>query len=408
MKSALRLLALLLPALPAGAQPPALAVRAARILPVSSGPIEDGLLLVRDGDVEALGPAARLSRPADAELIHLPGAWIVPGFVDLHTHVAGTDYNEPTHPVNADLHVLDQLVPGNEMLLDALAGGVTTTLYIPGSATNLGGFGALLKPAGRDLDEAILRFPGAMKIAQALNPERSSGEIGRGRMGMNWNLRRELRQGLDYHRAWLEHEEGRRAEPPPRVHRLEMMRGLFRGDFPALVHTAFMPVFQSTIRMLHDEFGVGVVLSHGTFDSFHNAPLVVERDLPVDLGPRLFHVDYDTGRVVGLAARYHDQGVERLSINTDAPNVPMEELSLQAALSVRMGLPWDTALRAITLTPAEAVGVADRVGSLEPGKDADFAAWTGDPLDPRSRVLLVVSDGRIALDARDPSVERRF
>jgi imidazolonepropionase-like amidohydrolase len=187
-----------------------------------------------------------------------------------------------------------------------------------------------------------------------------------------------------------------------------MMRGLFRHEFPVLVHTQWAPVFQSTIRILRDEFGVDVVLSHATFDSFHNAPLVVERGLPVNLGPRQFHLDYDTGELVGLGARYHEAGVEHLSINTDAPVVHEEELSYQAAMAVRMGLPWDVALKGLTLEPAETIGMGDRIGSLDEGKDADLAAWTGDPLDPRSRVLLVLTDGRVVLDQRDASADRRF
>lgn len=406
MKRLLLAFALLALALPAVAAP--MAVRAGRVFPVSGPPIDDGLVLVEGGRIVAVGPASSLAVPAGAELIHEPEAWLVPGFVDLHTHVAGTDLNDGTHPINPDLDVLDQLVPGNELLLEGLAGGVTTALFIPGSATNLGGFGALVKSAGRDVDELVMRFPGAMKIAQAGNPERRSGEIGRGRLGMNWNIRRALQQGKDYHEAWTAFEEGRTAVQPERVHRLETMRGLFRHEFPVLVHTQWMPVFQSTIRILKDEMGVDVVLSHATFDSYHNAPLVIERQLPVNLGPRQYHVDYDTGKVVGLGQRYHELGVERLSLNTDSPVVHQEELSYQATMAVRMGLPWDVALRALTLEPAEAVGVGDRVGSFDVGKDADLVLWTGDPLDPRSRVLVTISEGRVALDQRGPDAERKF
>ncbi len=408
---ALALLSLALPPLAAadsevGAG--ALAVRAGKVFPISGPPIEDGIVLIEDGLITAVGPASSLAVPKGAELIHEPEAWLIPGFVDLHTHVAGTDLNDATFPVNPDLDVLDQLVPGNELLLEGLAGGVTTALFIPGSATNLGGFGALVKPAGRDIDELVMRYPGAMKIAQAGNPERYSGEIGRGRLGMNWNLRRAMQQGKDYHEAWTAFEDGRSETRPEKVHRLETMRGLFRHEFPVLVHTQWMPVFQSTIRILRDEMGVDIVLSHATFDSFHNSPLVIERDLPVNLGPRQYHVDYDSGKVVGLGQRYHEMGVENLSLNTDSPVVHQEELSYQATMAVRMGLPWDVALRALTLEPAEAVGVSDRVGSFEAGKDADLVLWTGDPLDPRSSVLVTISEGRVALDQRGPDAERKF
>lgn len=395
------------PGLPAGGAD-VLVLKAGVVFPVTSAPIRDGAVVVRGRRIEAVGSADSVRVPPGAEVLDMPDAWIVPGFVDLHDHVAGTDLNDMVHPVNPDLTVYDQIVPGNQELREALAGGVTTVLFIPGSGTNLSGFGALLHVAGETLDDMIIRFPGAMKIAQAGNPERYSGEIGRGRMGMNWNLRQVLTEGREYHRAWLAWEHGDTEEPPARVPRLELLRGLFRKEFPVLVHTQWMPVFQSTIRMLRDEFDLWIILSHATFDSFHNAPLVVERDLPVNLGPRQFHVDYDDRRVIGLGARYHEGGVEHLSLNTDSPVVPQEELSYQAAMAVRMGLPWQVGLRALTIEPAMAVGIGDDYGSLEPGKVADVVAWTGDPLDPRSHVLVTVSAGRVVLDQRPGADERRF
>lgn len=381
-------------------------LRAGRVLPASSPAILDGAVIVRDARIERVGPASELPVPEGAEVVHLPDAWLAPGFVDLHCHVAGTDINDMVHPVNTDLSVRDQLSPGSMDLLEAVAGGVTTVLFIPGSGTNIGGFGALLKTYGETEDEMIVRFPGAMKIAQAGNPERRSGEIGRGRMGMNWNLREALLEGRRYHESWNDFEEGRVAEQPARIPRLEMMRGLFRGEIPVLVHTQWQPVYQSSVRMLKDEFGLRVILSHAEFDSFHANPLVVARDIPVNVGPRGYHLDYDTGEFIGLAARHREAGVRRLSVNTDSPVVPEEELSFQAAIAVRYGLDWESAFKAVTIEPAIAVGIEDSCGSLEPGKDADLVFWTGDPLDPRQHVLMVYGRGRLVLDQR--TGERRW
>ena len=391
---------------PLAAAQPTLALRAGRVYPVTGPPIADGVVLVEGKKIVSVGPAAAVSIPPGVDVIAEPAAWLVPGFVDLHCHIAGTDINDMVNPTNTDLSVLDQVVPGNENLLDAVAGGVTTVLFIPGSGTNLGGFGALLKTAGRDLDEMLVRFPGAMKIAQAGNPERRSGELGRGRMGMNWNLRETLEEGRRYHDAWTAWEQGRSKTKPEKVERLELLRGLFRHDFPVIVHTQWAPVFQSSIRMLKDELGLWVILSHAEFDSFVTAPLVVERGMNVNVGPRSYHQAYDTGEVVGLAAYYHRAGVEHLSVNTDSPVVPEQELPTQAALAVRYGLPWTVALRALTIEPATAIGIADRVGSIEPGKDADLVLWTGDPLDPRSHVLVTIAEGRVALDQRQPGARR--
>jgi imidazolonepropionase-like amidohydrolase len=385
-------------------------LRAGRVLPVASAPIDDGVVVVREGRIVSVGPAAAAVIPPDARVIREDSAWLVPGFIDLHCHVAGTDRappNDMVMPVNPDLSVLLNVQPGSEPMLDAVAGGVTTVLYLPGSGTNLSGFAALLHTYGRTTDEEIMRFPGAMKIAQGLNPERRNGEIGRDRMGMAFNLREALSEGRAYHEAWTAWEEGRSTTKPAKVARLELMRGLFRHEFPVLVHTAWMPVYQESVRMLHDEFGLWVILSHTEFDSFHADALVAERDMYVNVGPRMIHADWDTGEVFGLMTRHQDDGIRHLSVNTDSPVVPEEELPFQAALAVRYGLSWDDALRALTMEPALAVGIADRVGSIEPGKDADLVLWSGDPLDPRSHVMVVVGGGRIALDQRGGG-ERRW
>ena len=377
-----------------------LVLRAGRVLPVTGPEIAGGMVIVRDGCIASVGASATLAPPDGALVIDMPGAWLVPGFVDLHCHVAGTDLNDMSVPVNPDLSVRDQVVPRNELLLDGLAGGVTTVLFIPGSGTNLSGFGILLDAGGRDLSEMVMRDPGAMKIAQAGNPERRSGEVGRGRMGMNWNLREALTEGRDYDLAWSRWEAEKHGAPPERVERLQAMRGLFHHQFPVIVHTQWAPVFESSIRMLVDEFHLWVILSHTEFDSFQADALVVKRGLPLNVGPRGYHVDFDTGEIVGLAARHHEEGVQSLSLNTDSPVVPEQELPFQAAIAVRYGLPWADALRGLTIEPARQVGVGDRVGSIEAGKEADLVFWTGDPLDPRSHVLLAITDGRIALDQR--------
>lgn len=402
----LALALLLLVVAPAARASEVLAVRASRVVPVSGEPLDDGVVLVRDGLIEAVGRAGEVTIPAGATLVHEAGAWLVPGFIDLHAHVGGTDLNDMVLPVNTDLTVREQVVPGNEQLLDAQAGGVTTILFIPGSGTNLSGFGVLMKTAGETLDEVIVRDPGAMKIAQAGNPERWSGEIGSSRMGMNWNLRQALREGREYDRAWTAFETGASTRRPELVPRHERLRGLLQGRFPVLVHTQWFPVFQSSVRILQDEMKLWAVLSHAEFDSYENAPLLVPRGTFVNVGPRAYHQDYDDAHVVGLAAYYHEAGVERLSINTDSPVVPPEELVYQATMAVRMGLPWSIALRALTLEPARAIGLADRVGSLEPGKEADFALWTGDPLDPRQHVLVTFVRGRAVLDQRDAAARR--
>ncbi|MFM1872037.1 MAG: hypothetical protein RL398_1459, partial [Planctomycetota bacterium] len=137
-----------------------------------------------------------------------------------------------------------------------------------------------------------------------------------------------------------------------------------------------------------------MVLSHGCFDGWVAAAALAKRNTPVNLGPRMYEFDRD-GRFQGTCQAYWDAGCTDMSINTDAPVVAAEELPLQAAMAVRLGLPYEPALKAVTIQAARQIGVADRVGSLEPGKDADFLVVAGDPLDPRNPPLEVYIEGTL-------------
>jgi imidazolonepropionase-like amidohydrolase len=222
-------------------------------------------------------------------------------------------------------------------------------------------------------------------------------------MGMNWMIRNVLDEGRRYHEAWTAHESGV-GPKPERVLRLDHLRGLFEKKYPILVHTQIFQVVQSTMRILVDEFGLWVVVSHASFDGYKNAPEFAKRDLFVNCGPREYDfVSTAERRFVGFAAEYVKGGVspDRVSINTDAPVVPEEHLFLQAAMAVRYGLDHETALRAVTINGARAIGIADRVGSLEPGKDADIVVKGGEPLDPRTPIKMTIVNGRIVHDGRD-------
>jgi imidazolonepropionase-like amidohydrolase len=158
----------------------------------------------------------------------------------------------------------------------------------------------------------------------------------------------------------------------------------------------------STVRIFHDEFQVPCIVSHGEFGGYKAAPELARRDLAANIGPRTYDwtIMVQDGRCLGIASKYFEAGVKKLSINTDSPVVPEEELIVQAAMSVRLGLPEETALRAVTIEPARAALVGDRLGSLEAGKDADIVLWTGNPLDVRNRPVLCMIGGKIAYDEK--------
>jgi imidazolonepropionase-like amidohydrolase len=382
------------------------AVRAGKVLTQGpAGIVDDGLVVVKDGKFSYVGPFDAKQVPAGAPLEDLRPRWLVPGFIDLHSHVGGGgwDINDMTYPTNPDLRTLDSVLPDNERLQYARAGGVTTILYIPGSGTNSGGWGTLIKTGGKTLEEILVRYPGALKIAQLGNPERG-GDVGSSRMGMNHLIRAMLERGRAYAKAWEEFEAGRTKVRPALDPRMEDFRGLFARKWPVIVHTAHVQGVQSTMRILFDEMKLDTILTHGDFLGFKGAEPLGERHMKVNIGPRTYWYDPETGRVSGQAAEWYRRGATDLSLNTDAPVVPEEELPLQVAMAVRYGLPREHALASVTSIPARQIGMADRLGSLEAGKDADFSCFPGDPFDMRNGAFRVWVNGRVAYD---PAAEGR-
>lgn len=388
---------------------PAYAFRAARVLPVEGPPIENGVVLSKDGDIVAVGKASEVSVPDGYETIDCGNTWLLPGFIDLHNHISSPgqgDINDTVHATNPEFRTVDLITMDHRALQLALAGGVTSALYIPGSGSNMGGFGTLTKTAGKSPEEALIRFPGSLKIAQAGNPERGSGDLGAGVIGMNQGLRFTLQRGYEYYKAWEDFDHGVGPKPEYRAD-LHYLRGLFRHEFPISVHTQIYQVVLQTIRQLRLEFGLWTFIDHGTFDAYRLSNFAKASGVPIAAGPRVYYFNPDDASFVGVAAAWYAGGVhgwrapvegvgrDGIAINTDSPVVPQEQLPLQAAMGVRLGLPDEVAVRALTINPARMAGIDHRVGSLLAGKDADLVAWSGDPIDPRSYVQMTVVNGRI-------------
>jgi imidazolonepropionase-like amidohydrolase len=375
---------------------------AARILTCEGAPIDRGVLVERGGKIASVGPRADVPLPEGARVVDLGDAWLSPGFVDLHHHVSagGGDINDMVMPLNAELRTLDLVRPHEELIRRAVAGGITTTLFIPGSGTNIGGFGVLLKMKhGEPLDRMVLRELGAMKVAQGFNPERRSGDLGLTRMGSSDLLTQRLLAAKHYAAAWHAFEQGN--GPQPKLDpSLEQLRQVMDKKVPVLIHTAGARDVVATARMFQDVFGLWMVLSHGCFDGWQAAAAVAKRQTPVNLGPRMYEFDRYS-RFQGTCQAYWDEGCHDMSINTDAPVVAAEELPLQAAMAVRLGLSYEQALLAVTLVPARQIGIQDQVGSLSSGKDADFVVTRGDPLDPRCPPERVYIEGKQVYQSGD-------
>lgn len=393
---------------PRGLPSPGYAFRAAKVLPITAPPIVDGIVVTRNGLIEAVGPAATTAVPAGYELVDCGDSVIVPGIVEMHCHIASEsfDLNDTVHPTNPEFRTLDLISMEHDQLRAARAGGISTALYIPGSGSNMGGFGTLTKTWGRTPEEALVRFPGSLKIAQAGNPERGSGDLGTDMMGMSEGIRLTLLAGKRYHEQVEAAQAGK--GPRPKVDpTLELLRGLFRHEYPVSVHTQIYQVVLQTLQQLRLELGLWTVIVHGTFDGYRLSEDMLGGGVPIAGGPRQYYFDPRTGRFEGLLGNWSrggqhgwrdpvlGVGMDGVGVNTDSPVVAQEQLPLQAAMAVRLGLPHEWALRGITINAARFAGIEHRVGSLEVGKDADLGVWSGDPIDPRSHVRTMVINGTI-------------
>lgn len=386
-----------------------LALRAAKVLAVGEwgDAVRDhAWVLVRDGRIEAVLDARAEDPPAAYERVDLGPAWLMPGLIDLHSHVGGTfDINDAVLQSNPGLRVAPAVIPGNRQLRRGLASGVTTVLFIPGSATTVGGQGVLIKTGFETYDRTLVRDPGSLKVAQADNPKRWG--YGMNRIMLNWQIRETMRRGVAYAARWEAFERGEGPEPAIDI-QWEVFRSLRKGEAQISTHTQVAQVVLASIKILVEEAGLPMFIDHGSFDAWKIATVAEEQGVPAILGPRNVSAEVpgrgiDTdGRIDGVAARYQERGHSTIGFNTDAPVVPQEELQLQAAMAARHGLE-DRALdtvRGLTIVPARTAGIDDRVGSIHPGKDADLVVIDGHPADPRSAVQRVWLEGELVYDAR--------
>ncbi|NUP97510.1 MAG: amidohydrolase family protein [Planctomycetaceae bacterium] len=377
--------------------------------------VDNAIVLVRDGKIEKVAPAAEVAVPVGYAVRDLGPLWCMPGMIDLHSHVGGAmDINEMVYVTNPELKVRASVIPDNTEFKRAIAASVTSVLYIPGSGTNSGGQGVLLKTGAKTYEEAVIRDPGSLKVAQWGNPERYL--FGVGKTWENWHLRHMFTQGLAYAKRWEAFERGEGPQPK-RDLRLELFRDLSAKRTQVSTHTQVAQVVMMTILMIKGEFGIDVYIDHGEFGGYLYAGVAQQMGVNAILGPRnvdvpsrgmIDWVSSNPEKIQGLAAGYAERGHKMIGFNTDAPVIPQEELFLQSAVNVKYGFDNSdmAAVRGHTIVPAITAGIQNRVGSLEPGKDADIVVISGDPSDPRSHVELVLVNGKVVYD---PRVEpRRF
>jgi imidazolonepropionase-like amidohydrolase len=401
-----------------------LALKAAKAVVTGAdgeGVIDNVVVLVHDGRIQALGPARTTKVPEGWEVVDCGKNWLMPGLIELHNHTASgnalmvNDLNDSVYLANPGLRASAGVTPDNLLLRRGVAAGVTTVLFIPGSGSNMGGQGVLLKIGHDEYEDMELRNPGSLKLAQAGNPEGFT--VGVARSFMNWNTRNTFLRGKAYHEAWKAYEEGTGPKPEKDI-QFEVFRDLFSKKTQVSTHTQIFQVVLMTVTMVRMELGLDVYIDHGSFDGYKTAKLAAEQGVPAILGPRevartlvgrFAGIDTD-GKMVGMAAAYQEAGHTMIGFNTDCIDdggiqltPPQEELPLQAGMGVRYGMDNSrmAGLRGLTFVPAKAAGIDDRVGSLAVGKDADIVVISGDPLDPRNSVRFVLQDGERVYDATE-------
>lgn len=393
-----------------------------KVVPVTGDIIENGTVLIEGRIIKAVGKG--LPIPDDAEIVDAGGKWVLPGLIDAHSHLSlygepsvgsNLDLNEMTAPNTAQLRAIDALNPDDPAFLDALAAGITAVYTGPGSANVIGGIGVLVKTFGRTPEEMIVPGTEGMKMALGENPKRIYGEgkkqFPATRMGNAALLREALVAALNYRdkfdRALIEAEhEGKPPKYPERDLRLEALVRVLNKEIKARIHCHRKDDILTAIRIA-EEFDLDYVIEHCT-EGYKIADILGAKHVKATVGPLLMgrekmELSQLSLKNPGILSK---SGV-KVALQADAAS-ETKWLPLQAGVAVREGMDENEAMRAITINAAMIVGAADRIGSLEPGKDADIAIFSGHPFCTFTVCERTYVNGLLAYRREDPVIPPHY
>lgn len=377
------------------------------VLPMAGGTftrIPNGKVFVQDGKILAVGEE-KLMPPElkGKEILWLDaqGGIIMPGIIEAHCHMGiteekkameGDDCNENVNPVTPFLRAIDAINPMDAAFDDAVRAGITCAMIGPGSSNVVGGQFAVVKTKGRCIDDLVIKAPAAMKVAFGENPKVNFSGMGKSpctRMAIAAMLREELSEAREYLRK---KEKGDRDFETD--FEKECWIPVLKKEIPLKAHVHRADDILTAIRIAK-EFDLDMTLDHCS-EGHLIAEKVAESGFPAILGPDLssrskIEVQNMAFKTVGVLNR---AGV-KTAITTDHPVSLIQSLPLCAGLACKSGLPLEQAYLSITYYPADILGVADRIGSLEPGKDADIAVFTGNPMETFTDTLYTILDGEI-------------
>lgn len=379
---------------------------------MAGGDIQDGCIRIAEGKIAEIGRRDQIAfHPAPNErVIRVPGSLIMPGLIEAHCHMGiteekkgteGDDCNETVDPVTPWLRAVDAVNSMDAAFDDAVRAGITSAMIGPGSSNVVGGQFAFLKTRGRRVDDLVVKAPAAMKVALGENPKVNYSGQGKSpstRMAIAGMLREELTKASAY--ADRKERAADSGEDFQEDFRMECWLPVLRREIPLKAHVHRVDDIFTAVRIAR-EFGLKMTLDHCSEGHMIAEELAAE-GFPAIVGPDLasrnkIEVQNMAFKTVGVLNR---AGV-MTAVTTDHPVSLIQSLPLCAGLAVKSGLDLEEGYRAITIHPAIICGVADRVGSLEVGKDADIAIFTGNPMEVFSRTLYTIIDGEVVYEEGD-------
>ena len=379
------------------------------ILTMAGDIIEGGSILIKDGKIAEVGKD--IVAPLDAEIIDADGKMVLPGFIDAHCHIGmweegmgfeGSDGNEWVDPITPQLRAIDAINPMDEAFHEAYMGGVTTAVTGPGSANVIGGMFVAIKTYGKRVDDMIIKDPVAMKIAFGENPKTVYESQKRSPITRMANAAM-LRETLFKAEAYGEKKEKGKEDPekmPEYDMKMEALLKVLNKEIPLKAHAHRADDIFTALRIAK-EFDVDITLDHCTEGHLIADELAKENKGAI-VGPTLSNrskielknLTFDTPKVLNQA------GI-KIAIMTDSPVIPLHYLPLCAGLAVKSGLDEMEALKAITINAAEIVGIDDKVGSIEVGKDADIVIYDGNPIkDIGCKTVATIINGEVVYKAK--------
>jgi imidazolonepropionase-like amidohydrolase len=383
-------------------------IKDAKIYTATNGVIEKGDVLVEDGYIKAVGENIKAD---GAEVISAEGMNLFPGFIDAHCHLGlwedsigfeGDDGNEVVDPVTPHLRAIDAINPMDRCFEEALEGGVTTAMTGPGSANVIGGQFAIIKTCGNCIDDMLVKETAAMKIAFGENPKRCYSGLNKSpstRMATAAILRETLFKAKEYYeKVQLAEKEGK--DKPAFDMKMEALLPVLKKEIPLKAHAHRADDIFTAIRIAK-EFDVNLTLDHCT-EGHLIVDELVRANKPALVGPTFGHrskvelknLSFETPGVLNEA------GI-KVAIITDSPVIPLQYLPMCAGMAVRSGMKEEEALKAITINPAEILGIDKELGSIEKGKKADLALFVGNPMfDVDYKPVMTFIDGKIAFQRR--------